>query len=220
MVKLDAFYIDETEVTNAAYAQCVEDGACDPPDSPNATYHARYYGAPNFADYPVLFVSWYDADAFCRWREARLPTEAEWEKAAGFDPEQALKLTYPWGNAFDGTRLNFCDSNCPRQDRDPDYDDGHRDTALVGSYPDGRSPIGAYDMSGNVMEWAADWYDSDYYEESTDTNPLGPLEGEVKAIRGGSWLSDAEEVTAAARTAFEPSVSRANLGFRCAMDVQ
>jgi formylglycine-generating enzyme required for sulfatase activity/tRNA A-37 threonylcarbamoyl transferase component Bud32 len=217
LVRLDTYFIDETEVTNGAYAQCVEAGVCDPPDSPNATYHPAYYGDSTFDDYPVIFVSWYDADIFCEWRGGRLPTEAEWEKAAGFDPVEGLKTLYPWGDAFDGTRLNFCDENCPRDFRDAAVDDGYQDTAPVGSYSDGRSPLGLYEMSGNVMEWVNDWYNRRAYEDSVDTNPLGPLEGEFKVIRGGSWLSAQDEVTVTVRDSFDPLVTRANLGFRCAM---
>ena len=181
LVRLNPFFIDETEVTNGQYAQCVEAGACEPPRSPNATYHDTYYGSTAFVDYPVLFVNWYDAETFCEWREARLPSEAEWEKAASFDPVQQLKLRYPWGEAFDGAKLNFCDTNCPGEARDPAFDDGHRDTAPVGSYGDGRSPIGIYDMSGNVMEWVNDWYDFRAYQDISDTNPLGPIEGQFKS---------------------------------------
>jgi formylglycine-generating enzyme required for sulfatase activity len=217
LVRLDTYFIDETEVTNGAYAQCVDAGVCDPPDSPNATFHSAYYGDPTFDDYPVIFVSWYDAEIFCEWRGARLPSEAEWEKAAAFDPVEGLKTIYPWGDAFDGTRLNYCDQSCPRDFRDAAVDDGYQDTAPVGSYSDGRSPLGLYDMAGNVMEWVNDWYNRRAYEESGDTNPLGPLEGEFKVIRGGSWLSALEDVTVTVRDSFDPLVTRANLGFRCAM---
>jgi formylglycine-generating enzyme required for sulfatase activity len=219
IVRLDAFYIDETEVTNAQYAVCVAEGVCRPPDRPGATYHPAYFGDARYDDYPVIFVNWNHAREFCTWREARLPTEAEWERAASFDPFAGIKYRYPWGDEFDGARLNFCDVNCPRDDRDVDFDDGHRDTAAVGSYPEGRTPLGLFDMSGNVMEWVNDWYDSRYYRGSTDTNPLGPLNGEFRTIRGGSWLAAAEDVRTTSRTSFEPSVSRANLGFRCAMTV-
>jgi eukaryotic-like serine/threonine-protein kinase len=217
LVRLDAYFIDETEVTNSAYAQCVDAGVCDAPDSSGATFHSAYYGSSNFGDYPVIFVSWFDADVFCTWRGARLASEAEWEKAAGFDPVEGVKTLYPWGNDFDGARLNYCDQNCPRDYADGNVDDGHRDTAPVGSYNNGRSALGLFDMSGNVMEWTADWYDNQAYSESGDTNPLGPLEGEVKVIRGGSWLSPASDVTTSSRDSFDPLVTRANLGFRCAM---
>ena len=136
---------------------------------------------------------------------------------AGFDPTQSIILRYPWGNAFDGLKVNYCDAGCTREVRDSSVDDGHQDTAPVGSYLDGRSPIGAYDMAGNVMEWVSDWYDPRYYASSTDTNPLGPPEGEFKTLRGGSWLSSVEELQVVTRSSFDPSVARANLGFRCAM---
>jgi formylglycine-generating enzyme required for sulfatase activity len=220
LIRLDAYFIDETEVTNGEYAQCEAAGACRPPASPNASYHTSYYGDPAFEDYPVIFVSWYDAEAFCQWRGGRLPSEAEWEKAAGFDPIEGVRTLYPWGDVFDGERLNFCDKNCPRDHRDVTVDDGHRDTAPVGSYLDGHSPFGIYDMSGNVMEWVSDWYDPRFYEGSTDTNPLGPVEGQFKAIRGGSWLSPADETTVTIRDSFDPLVARTNLGFRCAMTPQ
>jgi len=219
LVRLDPFFIDETEVTNIQYAACVQAGACRPPQQSGATYHPAYFGDPAFDDYPVIFVDWYQAETFCDWRGARLPTEVEWEKAAGFDPVQAIKLRYPWGDAFDARKLNFCDRNCPLDRREADQDDGHRDTAPVGSYPDGRSPIGAYDMAGNVMEWVSDWYDPRYYRNSTDINPRGPLEGAFKSLRGGSWLSAPDEVAVTVRGSYDPTVARANLGFRCAMDV-
>jgi formylglycine-generating enzyme required for sulfatase activity len=217
LIRLDAFFIDETEVTNGQYAQCVAAGVCTPPVRSTASYHPAYYGDPAYDDYPVIFVNWYNADTFCDWRGGRLPSEAEWEMAAGFDPVQSIIFRYPWGDAFDGTKLNFCDANCPRDVADNRVDDGHRDTAPVGSFADGRSPIGAYDMTGNVMEWVSDWYDPRTYESSTDTNPLGPPEGEFKVIRGGSWLSAADELKIVTRSSFDPSVARVNLGFRCAM---
>jgi formylglycine-generating enzyme required for sulfatase activity len=217
VVQLDAYYIDQTEVTNGQYAVCVAEEGCAPPDQPGATYHPSYYGDPVYDDYPVIFVSWYDASAFCEWRGARLPSEAEWERGAGFDPGELLKLHYPWGDAFDGTLLNFCDVNCTHARRAIDFDDGYRDTAPVCNYPAGRSPIGLCDMSGNVMEWVSDWYHPRYYQSSPAENPLGPVDGQWKVLRGGSWLSAAEEASVTVRGSYEPAVSRANLGFRCAI---
>ncbi len=217
LIRLDAYFIDETEVTNGEYAQCEAAGDCRAPASPNASYHSSYYGDPAFDDYPVIFVSWYDAEAFCQWRGGRLPSEAEWEKAGGFDPIEGVRTLYPWGDVFDGARLNYCDKNCPRDHQDTTVDDGHQDTAPTGSYLDGRSPFGIYDMSGNVMEWVSDWYDPRFYQGSTDTNPLGPVEGQFKSMRGGSWLSAADETTVTIRDSFDPLVARTNLGFRCAM---
>ena len=219
LVNLDPFYIDETEVTNAQYAQCVADEGCAPPIRTGASYHSAYYGSLDFADYPVIFVNWYMARDFCDWRDARLPSEAEWERAAGFDPAMLQRTFYPWGDEFDGTLLNYCDVNCPREDRDFTTDDGHRDTAVVKSYPDGRSSLGVYDMLGNVMEWTADWYDRDYYEDAPERNPRGPAEGEFKSIRGGSWLTPLDGLSITRRTFFDPLVTQANLGFRCASDI-
>jgi serine/threonine-protein kinase len=213
LVRLDPFFIDETEVTNGQYAQCVAAGVCTPPGN-NST---PYYSDASNNDYPVIQVSWYDADTFCDWRGGRLPSEAEWEMAAGFDPNQSIVLRYPWGDAFDGLKVNFCDAGCVRDVRDSSVDDGHRDNAPVGSYPDGRSAIGAYDMAGNVMEWVSDWYEPRYYTNSTDINPLGPASGDFKAIRGGSWLSAVDELSVVTRSSFDPSVKRDNLGFRCAL---
>ncbi|MBP9500608.1 MAG: SUMF1/EgtB/PvdO family nonheme iron enzyme [Candidatus Promineofilum sp.] len=217
MITLDSFYIDETEVTNGAYARCVDAGACPRPDRAGATYYQTYFGDPNFDDYPVINVSWYDADAFCTWRGARLPSEAEWEYAASFDPRERVKFKYPWGDTFDGNRLNFCDVNCQRDDRGFEWDDGFRDTAPVAGYPDGRSPKGIYDMLGNVMEWVGDWYDFRAYRTITETNPRGPVDGEFKVIRGGSWYTPPGQIGNVMRDNLDPTVSQSTLGFRCAM---
>ncbi|MCB8984205.1 MAG: SUMF1/EgtB/PvdO family nonheme iron enzyme [Ardenticatenaceae bacterium] len=213
MVQIDAFFIDETEVTVGQYAQCVEAGACREP----RVSSENYYGNPSFVDYPVIFVNWYDAETFCEWREARLPSEAEWEMAASYDTVENVRYRFPWGDVFDGNRLNFCDANCTHNSRDPNYDDGYRYAAPVGTYPDGRSPLGAYDMAGNVVEWIRDWYGFSFYREGEDTNPFGPAEGDFKVVRGGSWLATADEVETSARGSFDPLVAQSNVGFRCAM---
>ena len=220
LIKLDPYFIDATEVTNRQYALCVSQGGCSPPQSPNATFHPSYYGDPKYDNYPVIFVNWSQADSFCRWRGARLPSEAEWEFAAGYRPEIGEMLIYPWGDVVTEPTANFCDTNCTLADRNLEFDDGYNDTAPVRSFPSGRSSIGAYDMAGNVMEWVSDWYDSGYYADSAEINPAGPATGVAKALRGGSWLSSLDDLQVTVRGSFVPEVARANLGFRCAMAPQ
>ena len=120
-----------------------------------------------------MWVNWEQARAFCEWRGARLPSEAEWERAAGFDPDRGVKTLYPWGDEFAGDLLNYCDASCSAEHLDTSFDDGYRDVAPVGSYPEGRSLVGAYDMLGNVAEWTNDWYDRNYYSDAS-TPILGP----------------------------------------------
>jgi formylglycine-generating enzyme required for sulfatase activity len=205
-VFLDAFYIDKYEVTNARYRKCVEAGVC------NAPSDTTYYGKDDYAQHPVVFVSWYDADTYCRWAGKRLPTETEWEKAARDDDEER---TWPWGNKFDGNRVNFCDTNCPEWWRHASVNDGYAQTAPVGSYPKGVSLYGALDMAGNVWEWVADWYDPDYYSQSPDRNPPGPDSGSEKVVRGGSWLNGFTDIRARYRYKSPPAFLGKDFGFRC-----
>ncbi len=211
-VYLDAFYIDKTEVTNAQYRKCVEAGACDPPAESGSCTRDAYYGDSAYDDYPVIYVSWHQAETYCAWAGARLPTEAEWEYAAR-GPEGRV---FPWGNEFDGTRLNYCDANCEFDWADETVDDGYADTAPVGSYPTGASWCGALDMAGNVWEWVADWYDSGYYSQSPDRDPSGPDSGQSRVLRGGSWDNVALDVRSAYRFGSPPDFRSSSVGFRCA----
>ncbi|MFT7583825.1 MAG: sulfatase activating formylglycine-generating enzyme, partial [Cellvibrionaceae bacterium] len=217
LINLDPYYIDETEVTNQQYRQCVEADRCEPLGN-GSTYHDDYdWRSTAWNDYPAIFVTWDMADNFCDWRGTRLPTEAEWERAAGYDPFQLKRTLYPWGEEFDGARLNYCDSGCPKANRDSEFNDGQEDTAPVASYPEGASPIGTFDMLGNVKEWVDDWYDRDYYSQAPPQNPRGPATGDAKVVRGGSWFSGPDELLVTTRDRIAPNVSLATVGFRCAL---
>ncbi len=213
-VYLDAFWIDRTEVTNAQYSKCVDAGTCRAPTA--CDWGDPTYGDASKADHPVVCVSWDDARTYCEWAGARLPTEAEWEKAArGTDGR-----LYPWGNTFDGSALNFCDRNCELFWKDTSAEDGYARTAPAGHYPAGASPYGALDMAGNVWEWVNDWYDENYYSRSPDRNPTGPDSGEERALHGGSWGDYWYHTRAAHRHGHgvDPTFRSNYIGFRCGAD--
>ena len=167
-------------------------------------------------NHPVVCVNWEQANTYCKWREDRLPTEAEWEKAARGTHGQI----YPWGDADPNEALlNFCDRNCKEDQADQNYDDGYADTAPVGAYPEGVSPYGLLDMAGNVWEWTADWYDANYYAKAPSHNPQGPDEGERRVVRGGSWSANRIFAPVSYRNAYSPNSSVHDLGFRCVANV-
>jgi formylglycine-generating enzyme required for sulfatase activity len=207
-VTMDSLWIDQTEVTNAQYRKCVEARVCQAPTTCHL-WGEPTYGDVSKADHPAVCVDWYGAQAYCQWAGARLPTEAEWEYAArGPDGN-----TYPWGDTFDGTRLNFCDANCVYSGKATEYDDGYEMAAPVGSFENGASWCGALDMAGNVWEWVNDWYDN--YSSAAQANPVGPDTGKHKVVRGGGWNNDQNAVRSANRDLYTPEVRHDLVGFRC-----
>lgn len=217
-VRLDSFWMDQVEVTNGMYELCVRAGVCLLPGEFRSDNREDYFGIPEFRDYPVVNVTWFDADAYCKWAGRRLPTEAEWERAARGDDLR----NYPWGdeppNEFNSNSLNVVG-----------------DTTRVGSYTEGASPFGVLDMAGNVWEWVADYYKSNYYAVSPLDNPQGPTRDEARSdlrvIRGGSFQEDGVFLRLANRSFLDgpdPSAKREDkayygksstrIGFRCAED--
>jgi serine/threonine-protein kinase len=174
-VTLDAFWMDQLEVTNAMFMLCVRAGACEPPQSFKSQRRTDYFNNTEFNDYPVVYVTWGRAAAYCSWAGRRLPTEAEWERAGRGDDFR----TFPWGeDKADGTLANF--------------NMLVGDTSRVGTYSAGASPFGVLDMAGNVAEWVNDFYSFNYSLENT-LNPTGPATSSSlnRVVRGGS-LGDAE----------------------------
>jgi serine/threonine-protein kinase len=210
-VYLDGYWIDKFEVTNGQYALCVDAGICKRPNYTRSYTREKYFNNPDFKNYPVLYVDWFMSRQYCEWGGRRLPTEAEWEKAArGTD-----KRRYPWGNEpVSGERANFCDINCPKNHANPNYDDGFPETAPVGSFPLGVSPYGAMDMAGNVWEWTSTMQ-RPYPYNATDGREEFDKSNE-RIWRGGPWSNGVWWIRSTIRYRSVPSYWYGNLGFRCA----
>ena len=214
-VYLNGFEIDRYEVTALKYLKFVI--ATGRPPLPDWRYDGGNF-QESMADHPVMHVSWNDADAYCKWAGKRLPTEAEWEKAARGDDGRV----YPWGNQMAGlSRANYGRTGLsgPVRDR-PERLLLYPPITRVNKYENSVSPYGVHQMAGNVAEWVADWYSKDYYVGAPDTNPKGPDSGTQRGFRGGGWMDSTPSVRAAQRNGAEPTTRMNWLGFRCARDVQ
>ena len=202
-VFVDAFWIDKYEVTIELYQKCANEGVCT----------KLYIDTPEYSDFnwslqlPMITVNWNDATTYCEWAGGRLPTEAEWEKAAkGID-----ERFYPWGNSFDGIQANYCDDLCGQPWSDKTANDKYGVTSPVGQFSATKSYYGAYDMAGNVWEWVEDWYDA-YPGATFQTDDFGET---LKVQRGGSWFDTKDELRTTRRGAAPPDSAYRNFGFRC-----
>ncbi len=204
---LHAFYIDSLEITNSRYLKFVKAAGHRIPEHPRDKTLTLWQGATvpaAFKDHPVINVDWYDAEAYCAWAERRLPTEAEWERAA----RGMTGHRFPWGDTEPTRTLaNYLNQWRNGGGLEP-----------VGSHPQGASPEGVQDLQGNVWEWVADWYDPHYYEKGPLRNPKGPNEGTRKVMRGSGWESEAPLLRSAHRLSSDPKNRNHSLGFRCALD--
>jgi len=210
-VRTRAFMIGVTEVRNSDYEACVRAGACAP--------RSGHRPDPRFDDprHPVVDVTHGDARGYCRWRDGRLPTEAEWERAA----RGPTRRRFPWGNAWNNALCNHGEDSGPMTAES----DGHRYLSPVGSYPASRSPYGLLDVAGNVWEWVADWYGDDTYRRELDeagggivADPVGPSAGRGRVIRGGSWAYPPFAMRTTTRGLAEETEHAIDVGFRCAWD--
>lgn len=204
-VTLAAFEIDQMEVTVGQYWQCVEAGACAAPTSDTNAPLDHYLNDPAFDNHPVVNIAWLEASHYCTWRGKRLPTEAEWELAAGWDIGRGAKLQWPWGSG--SAEVNVGDTSIGKP-------------APVGRLAMDKSPLGLMDMAGNVSEWVFDWYKADYYSVADDTNPVGPSNrrSEGRVVRGGSFADTLEQARVANRGHKEADYGYPSVGFRCAKD--
>ncbi len=213
-VYLDAFEIDKYEVTALQFLRFVL--ATDEPPLIDWKYDGGNF-QETMAYHPVMHVTWFEADAYCRWAGKRLPTEAEWEKAArGTDGRR-----YPWGNRSAGlSRANFGRTGLsgPVRDR-PERLHLYPPVIEVDRYANAVSPYGVHQMAGNVAEWVADWYDPEYYHGGPERNPPGPEGGTHRAFRGGGWIDSTPMVRAAQRNGADPETRMNWLGFRCAKNI-
>ena len=201
-VFLSEYYIYQLEVTNGQYAQCVAEKQCPRPEQSYSRTRREYYGNQRFDEYPVIYVNYQMAGSYCVWAGGRLPSEAEWEKAArGTDGR-----LFTWG------------SELPTADIANFNGRGVGDSVPVGSYPAGASVYGVLDMGGNVIEWTYDYFDEGYYRYSSLDNPFGPLTGTRRVIRGGSWASGFDGLRTVARASLRPEQSIEMVGFRCVIE--
>jgi formylglycine-generating enzyme len=208
-VHLDDYYIDKYEVTNGRYKEFVKATGHRVPQNPKNPTRNLWQGdaiAESLTDRPVVNVDWADANAYCKWAGKRLPTEAEWEKAAKGNND----WRFPWGNVEPTAKhLNYNQKWI-----------GEKTLMPVGSYEAGKSPYGVYDMAGNVWEWVNDWYDPKYYEKSPNTNPKGPETGTERVLRGSGWQNETPTVRIFTRVDSDPAVRNESTGFRCARDAK
>ena len=197
-VHLDTYLIDRYEVTNRHYQEfraATGHRKAAPPSR-----YAKNIARLRDPNQPVVYVSWEDADDYCRWRGKRLPTEAQWEKAMrGTDGR-----LWPWGNALERTASNWGN------------EDGYRFTAPVGTFERDVSPFGVVDGAGNVMEWVEDWYGEDAYRHASKRNPMGPDHGVYKVMRGGGYMSRGNDVRITSRSRMVLGFRDETIGFRCA----
>jgi len=225
-VTVSAYYIDRAPVTNRQYKDFLDQTGYDGREQADQNYLKHFHGGTypeGMADHPVVYVSWFNAMAYAQWAGKTLPTEAMWEKAArGTDGRR-----YPWGNVWDYGRLHCADALAQYEIHNDDewclwwdkfkqyYDPRRPATTPVGSFDNGKSPYGVYEMAGNVWNWILCWYDPKSYSYASDRNPMGPETGEFRCIRGGGWDCYKHWIRSAHRSCEDPMTASDSIGFRC-----